>query len=271
MSDLLKAAVLGLVEGLTEFLPVSSTGHLIIVNDFVGFGRDFAGSFNIIIQLGAILAVAVYFRRRLFPFGMDKPPAERNAAWDVWKKAALALLPALVIGPLFGKYIIEKLFNHIVVSVALIIGGFVLVAVDRRGNGGSRMRSVGELGFKTVFLIGLAQCAAMVPGVSRSAATIIGAMALGSSRVVAAEFSFFLAIPTITAASAYALMRHGFVFSGPELASLAVGFCVSFAVALVVIAAFMRYIGSRNLRPFGYYRIALGVAVLAYWHLKAGG
>lgn len=271
MNDLLKAAVLGVVEGVTEFLPISSTGHLIIVNDFIGFGGDFANSFKILIQLGAVLAVVVYFRRRLFPFGAGSSSAEKNAAWDLWMKSAIGLVPAIVIGTLVGEYVEAKLFNHIVVSVALIAGGIVLVAVDRRGNGGSRIRSLGALGYGTAFLIGLIQCVAMVPGVSRSAATIIGAMALGASRMVAAEFSFFLAVPTMVAASAYALARHGFVLSNGEASALAVGFAVSFAVALAVVAGFMRFISTRNFRPFGYYRIALGIAVLAYYYLAARG
>ena len=170
-----------------------------------------------------------------------------------------------------GEYVEARLFNHIVVAVALVAGGAVLVAVDRRGNGGSRIRSVGGIGCGTAFLVGLIQCVAMVPGVSRSAATIIGAMALGASRVAAAEFSFFLAVPTMVAASAYALARHGFVLSNGEALALAVGFAVSFAVALAVVAGFMRFISTRNFRPFGYYRIALGIAVLAYWYCTAGG
>ncbi len=271
MNDLLKAAVLGVVEGVTEFLPISSTGHLIIVNDFIGFGGDFAASFNVLIQLGAVLAVVAYFRWRLLPFGGGKSSAEKNAVWDLWIKAVIGVIPAIVVGTLAGKYVSEKLFNHIVVSIALIIGGVVLIAVDRRRNGSTRIRSVAELGYCTAFLIGLIQCAAMVPGVSRSAATIIGAMLLGSSRMVAAEFSFFLAIPTMIAASAYALYRHGFALSNGEASALAVGFGVSFVVALGVIAGFMRFISTRNFRVFGYYRIALGIAVLAYWYLAARG
>ncbi len=201
MNDLLKAAVLGVVEGVTEFLPVSSTGHLIIVNDFVGFGGDFANSFKILIQLGAVMAVVAYFRRRLFPFGAGASSAEKNAAWDLWTKSAIGLVPAVVIGTLAGEYVEAKLFNHIVVSIALIAGGVVLVVVDRRGNGGSLIRSVEALGYGTAFLIGLVQCLALVPGVSRSAATIIGAMMLGASRVVSVEFSLFLAVPTMVAAS----------------------------------------------------------------------
>ena len=146
-----------------------------------------------------------------------------------------------------------------------------MVDVDRIGNGGSRYSSVDEIGYCTAFLIGLIQCVAMVPGVSRSAATIIGAMALGASRVAAAEFSFFLAVPTMIAASVYALARHGFALSRGEASALAVGFVVSFAVALAVVAGLMRFISTRNFRPFGYYRIALGIAVLAYWYCTAGG
>ncbi len=269
MSDLIKAAILGLVEGVTEFLPISSTGHLIIVNDFVGFGGDFAATFNVLIQLGAILAVVAYFWRRLIPFGAGKASAEKNAVRDLWIKAAIGVMPVFLIGAFAANYIKEKLFNHMVVSIALIVGGVVLVAVERRRGAEARIRSIADLGYRTAFFIGLIQCAAMVPGVSRSAATIIGAMLLGASRVVAAEFSFFLAIPTMFAASAYMLYKHGFVLSGGEASALAVGFVVSFVVALAVIAGFMRFISTRDFRPFGYYRVALGAAVIAYYYFTA--
>ena len=268
MNDLLKAAVLGVVEGVTEFLPISSTGHLIIVNDFIGFGGDFANSFKILIQLGAVLAVVVYFRRRLFPFGASASSAEKNAAWDIWMKTAVALVPAVVIGTLAGEYVEARLFNHIVVAVALVAGGAVLVAVDRRGNGGSRIRSVGEIGYRTAFLVGLLQCVAMVPGVSRSAATILGAMALGASRVAAAEFSFFLAMPTLSATFAHSLLELRHQITADRTAELVVGFVMAFVASAVVVRPFLGFVRRVGFAPFAWYRIVAGAVLL--WAAGAG-
>lgn len=264
MNDILKVIILGIVEGLTEFLPVSSTGHLIIVNDFVNFTGSFANMFNIVIQLGAILAVAIYFRNKLFPFGNNKTSSEKTETWDIWKKTIVGVTPALVIGGLFGSDIEEYLFNPVTVALALFIGGIALIILEKR-KPLNNVDSIAALSYRTAFFIGLIQCLAMIPGTSRSAATIIGAMLLGASRVVAVEYSFFLAIPTLFAASVYSLFLTGLALTSTQIQLLAIGFIVSFLVAWLVIAEFLKYSKKYDFKPFGYYRILLGVAVLAYF------
>jgi len=264
MNEFLKSILLGIVEGVTEFLPISSTGHLIIVNEFVDFTGTFAYTFDIVIQLGAILSVVVYFWNRLCPWGRNKSIDEKRQTFEIWKKAILGVVPALVIGAIFGSYIKEYLFNPATVSSALIIGGIVLIYLESRKKEGTIL-SMASLSYRNAFIIGIIQCLSMVPGTSRSAATIIGAMFLGASRVVAAEFSFFLAIPTMCAASAYSMLKTGGELTAHQVAVLAVGFLVSFVVALLVIAGFMRFITKRDFKPFGYYRIALGIIVLMYF------
>lgn len=261
MSSILVAVILGIVEGITEFLPISSTGHLILVNRLVEFQGNFAHIFDVVIQLGAILSVVVYFWGKLNPFSGRKDIWEKAETWDLWKKTLVALIPALIIGATLGKHVQKLLFNPFIVATALIIGGIVLIAIERRQQLDT-VDSVGELGYKNAFLIGLIQCLAMIPGTSRSAATIIGAMLLGASRSMAAEFSFFLAIPTMAAASAYSLFTAEASLSSTQWLILLVGFTVAFLVAWAVIAVFMRYIQSHDFKPFGYYRIAVGLIVL---------
>lgn len=263
MDDVLVSVLLGVVEGFTEFLPVSSTGHLILVNNFLGFTGEFANTFDIVIQLGAILSVVVYFRKKLLPFGKDKPADERKEALVLWKKTLVGVVPAIIVGAAFGRKIEELLFNPVTVASALLIGGLALILIERKKRI-AHIDSISSLTYRTAFMIGVIQCLAMVPGTSRSAATIIGAMLLGASRLVAAEFSFYLAIPTITAASAYSLLKTGMTLSSREMLLLAIGFTVSFLVAWAVIAGFMGYLTKKDFKAFGYYRIVLGLAVLAY-------
>jgi undecaprenyl-diphosphatase len=268
MHDIIKAIILGIVEGITEFLPISSTGHLILVNQFITFDEKFTKMFDVIIQFGAIMSVLVYFRKRLFSFKFQKNMFTEDATVDLWKKVVVGVVPALVLGALLDKYIEEELFKPVVVSIALVIGGIILILLERRKKN-EKITSIAELSYQTAFFIGLIQCLAMIPGTSRSAATIIGAMLLGCSRLVAAEFSFFLAIPTILAASAYSLLKLGFSLTNSEAVVLSVGFLVSFLVAWVVIAGFMSFISKRDFKPFGYYRIALGGLILIYFFLFA--
>jgi len=265
LNDYFSALILGIVEGITEFLPISSTGHLIIVNQFVGFTEQFANMFNVVIQLGAILSVVVYFRKRLIPSGNNKS-SENQRIYHLWKKTIIGVIPALAIGALAGDYIEERLFNTTVVALALIVGGIILLYIENR-KPLNRITSVDHLTYKTALLIGLIQCLAMIPGTSRSAATIIGAMLLGASRVVAAEFSFFLAIPTMAAASGYTLLKSGTLLTGHEFLVVACGFGVSFVVAWLVIAGLMNYISKRDFKPFAYYRIVFGLFVLAYFSI----
>jgi undecaprenyl-diphosphatase len=266
MNDIIKAIILGIVEGITEFLPVSSTGHLILVNQFISFDEQFTKMFDIVIQLGAILSVVVYFRKRLFTFTKENGSYFQSQTADLWKKALVGVIPALIIGAKFGKQIQESLFNSITVAGALVVGGIILILLENRKRR-ETISSIVMLNYKTVLFIGLIQCLAMIPGTSRSAATIIGAMLLGCSRLVAAEFSFFLAIPTLFAASAYSLLKTGLTMTSHEAIVLAVGFVVSFVVALFVIAGFMKFISRRDFKPFGYYRIILGGLILSFFFI----
>lgn len=263
--DFLAAVILGLVEGLTEFLPVSSTGHLIILNHWLGFEKGFETLFDVFIQLGAILAVLVYFRKKLFAFGRGITSEIKKNALTLWKKVLIAVLPALVLGYLLGDIIEEYLFNAGVVAAALIIWGVIILCVDRKRKNEQlvRIENCENLDYRMALLIGAVQCLAMVPGTSRSAATIIGAMLLGCSRMAAAEFSFFLAIPTMIAASGYTLLKHGKLLETHEILVLSTGFITAFLTALLVITVFLKYIASHRFTAFGWYRIVLGLSVCA--------
>jgi len=260
--DIVKAIILGAVEGFTEFLPISSTGHLILINQFVSFDKQFTALFDIVIQLGAILAVVVFFWKKLWPFTKDK--AKNKETWTIWFKTIVGVLPTIFFGALFGGIIEEKLFNPWVVAIALLLGGMVILIVERFKKN-PKIISTNSLSFKTAFFIGLIQCLSLIPGTSRSAATIIGAMLLGASRVVATEFSFFLAIPTMVAASAYSLLKYRAPLSLGQFSVLAVGFAASFLVALAAIRFFIHYIQKNNFKIFGWYRIVLGALIIAYF------
>jgi len=263
--ETIKAIILGIVEGFTEFLPVSSTGHLILVNQFVTFDKKFTTLFDIVIQLGAILAVMVYFFKRLWPFTKDKD--KNKEIWSTWFKTIIGVLPAIVLGAIFASKIEEKLFNPWTVAIALLVGGLIILFIERRRHN-PKINSIKDLSFKTAFYIGLIQCLSMIPGTSRSASTIIGAMFLGASRVVATEFSFFLAIPTMVAASGYSLLKYHAALSHSQLFVLAVGFIVSFFVALAVVKFLIGYVQKHNFKVFGWYRIVLGVLIIAYFLIK---
>lgn len=262
----LKAVLLGLVEGITEFLPISSTGHMILLENWLSLGgrEGFAEAFMVIIQLPAIMAVVLYFWKRLWPFGAG---ADTRAVIGLWCRVAAAFLPAAVLGFLLDDFIEEKLFNPLTVAVALMAGGLVLLFLERRPPA-VRCQSVADIGFRTAVAVGFFQCLAMIPGTSRSAATIIGAVALGAGRAAAAEFSFFLAIPTMLGATALKVLKNGLDFSAHEWLLLAVGSAVSFLTAYAVIAAFMSYIRRRSFVPFAWYRLALGGVVLAWMFLR---
>jgi len=267
VQDIVKAVILGVVEGLTEFLPISSTGHLILINQWIAFDSRFTYMFNIVIQLGAILSVILYFRRKLNPFAGHLTKAERINIVDLWKKTVVAFMPATVMALLFGDAIEKHLFNPLVVSMALLFGGIFLLYLENR-NAGGRIKTLGELNYPTALMIGVVQCLAMIPGTSRSAATIIGAMMLGASRTVAAEFSFFLAIPTMIGASMYALLKGGTHLTSDQWMTLAVGFIVSFLVAWLVIAGFMSFIRKHSFKPFAFYRMLLGSFILTYFFIR---
>jgi len=267
MSDWLIALILSIVEGLTEFLPVSSTGHLILVNEFASFSdENFSKTFDMFIQVGAIGSVLIYFWKKLWI--VDENKHIKKDTIDIWIKTIIGVIPALLLGFLFKDFIEEHLLNSVVVAVSLIVGGILLLFIEKQFTKPS-IEFISELSYGKAFSIGIFQCLAMIPGVSRSASSIIGGMSLGLNRVVAAEFSFFLAIPTLTAASAYFMLKHAFAFNSHQFIVLGFGFLISFIVAYMVISFFMKFIKTNNFVPFGVYRIILGLGILLYFYLKA--
>jgi len=261
-----KAAFLAIVEGLTEFLPVSSTGHMILVDEWMKLSEDtaFTDAFMVAIQLPAILSVVAYFWKDLWPFLPDK--AETIKRIRLWITIGVGFMPAAVLGLLLDDFIEAHLFNAITVASALLIGGIVLLLLESRPRSGG-VATARDIPLMMALGIGFIQCLAMIPGTSRSAATIIGAMLLGASRIAAAEFSFFLAIPTMLGATALKLLKNGMAFTGEQWLVLAIGSIVAFLVAYAVVAGLMAYIRRHDFRPFGYYRIALGLFVLGYFLL----
>jgi undecaprenyl-diphosphatase len=261
MEMIIKAIILGIIEGLTEFLPVSSTGHLILANDYLQFEGDFANLFAIVIQSGAILAVLIYFRDKVFP-SFKRTEGLRDYV-SLWMKVIVGIIPAGFLGVVLGldELIEHYLFNPVPVALALIFGAFLIIFAENKFKH-VRVNNEGDITYKQAFIVGCAQCMALIPGMSRSASTIIGGLFLGFSRSVAAEFSFFLAIPTLLGASLIKLLKAGFDFSSFEWVVLGVGTFVSFIVAYVVIAFFMNYIKKHDFKIFAYYRIILGALVL---------
>ncbi len=262
--DFLKAIILGIVEGITEFLPISSTGHLIILNQFISFDKNFEKTFDIFIQLGAILSVVFYFWRRINPFEKTKNASQKKETIHLWIKVLIAVIPALFIGALFGSFIHEHLFNPIIVASMLIIWGILMYIIEMRQNQ-YKFTSLTQVNYLTCFLIGLFQCLSFVPGTSRAAVTIIGAMILGLSREIAVLFSFFLAIPTMAMATGYSILKTGFNLSIRECGLLITGFIVSFIVAYGVIAFLINFVRKNNFKPFAIYRIILGIIVLLFF------
>lgn len=287
--DFIKVLILSIVEGVTEFLPVSSTGHLILVNEFVKLEPEgFSNAFNIIIQLGAILSVVViYFRRlnpwdrekteRYFPKNYDKLNGQSRFYFrlthpdkktiELWERVIVGILPAMVLGLLFDDFIDEHLFNPMVVATMLLVWGLIIIFVEKRNNGnkGFRLDNIAMVSYKTVLAIGFFQTLAMIPGTSRSAATIMGAMILGLSRSAAAEFSFFLAIPTMLGATLLKVIKNFGGFSAYQWLLILLGMVLSFLVAYFVIKKFMAYIRNNDFIPFGIYRIILAIIVFIYF------
>jgi undecaprenyl-diphosphatase len=265
IAALLSALAMGVLEGLTEFLPISSTGHLILLGSLIGFEGPPGKVFEISIQLGAILAVVWYFRDTLLGLlaGMWRPGRERYYVINL----ALAFLPAMVIGLTLHKTITEALFNPWVVSVTLILGGIAIILIERLRRAPS-IHSVPEIGPLSALIVGFGQALAMIPGTSRSGATIITALLLGVDRRTAAEFSFVLAIPTMLAASAYSLLKVRSEISADGLGQIAIGFIAAFVVALVTVRWVLAVISRIGFTPFGWYRIGLGTLMLAFLLLR---
>ena len=282
--DFIKVLILSIVEGVTEFLPVSSTGHLILVNQFVKLEPEgFSNAFNVIIQLGAILSVVVLYFERLNPWTKSKIRLPRNYenlngrskayfilthpdkdTIKLWFKVIVGVLPAMVLGLLFDDLIDEYLFNPMTVAAMLFIWGLIIIFVEKR-NKNIKYHSLADVPYMTIIMIGFFQCLAMIPGTSRSAATIMGAMILGLSRPAAAEFSFFLAIPTMLGATLLKLVKNFGGFSAYQWTLILIGMVLSFIVAFIVIKKFLSYVKKHNFIPFGIYRIILALVVFGYF------
>lgn len=274
--EILKVLVLGIVEGFTEWLPISSTGHLILVDKIVQFKQpeEFVNMFKVVIQLGAILAVLVMYFHRLNPFSKRKKPSQQRATLRLWMKIVVACLPAAVFGLLLDDWIDAILMdNAYVVSAMLILYGVLFIAVENRNAGQApAVQKVGQISFQLALYIGLFQVLAMIPGTSRSGATILGAMVLGCSRSAAAEFSFFLGIPVMFGASGLKIVKYfleGNSFTGPQVFYLIFGMAVAFVVSVYSIKFLIGYIKNNDFKFFGYYRIVLGIIVLAYFGVTA--
>jgi len=271
MLEIIKAIIIGIVEGITEWLPVSSTGHMILVDEFLRLNVSdaFLEMFLVVIQLGAILAVVYLYWDRLFPFKLKGGFKVDMDIMTVWFKILLASIPAVLIGLPFEDFINETFFNPWVVASMLILYGLIFILVEKWNTGKEpTTTSLASLTYKTAFIIGWFQVLAMIPGTSRSGATIIGAILIGTSRTVAADFTFFLAIPVMFGASFLKLIGFGFVFTSLELAILLIGMVVAFFTSIIAIKFLLSYIKKHDFTAFGWYRIALGVIVLAYFMIR---
>lgn len=268
--ELLKVVVLGIIEGLTEWLPVSSTGHMILIDEFIQLNvtKAFMDMFLVVIQLGAILAVVVLNAGKLNPFLKCKSAQERRETFDLWGKVLVACLPAAVIGLAFNKYMEEHFMNAPVVASTLIFYGILFILVERWNKTRTpRVEHLAQLDYRTAFIIGVFQVLSLVPGTSRSGATILGGIIFGASRYVATEFTFFLAIPVMFGASFLKLVKFGWHYTGAELVILALGMATAFIVSILSIRFLLRYIKRNDFTAFGWYRIALGIVVLGYLFL----
>jgi undecaprenyl-diphosphatase len=268
--EILKAVVLGVVEGITEWLPISSTGHMILIDEFLQLNasESFKEMFLVVIQLGAILAVVFLYFNKLNPFSSEKSQVEKKNTMELWYKVIIGVIPAGVIGLLFDDWLNEHLYNYQTVAVMLVIYGILFIIIENRNKFRKiRYNSINDLTYKTALLIGMFQVLSLIPGTSRSGATILGAILLGTSRYVAAEFSFFLSIPVMFGASALKLVKFGLDFTGMEIAVLFTGMIVAFGVSIVAIRFLLRYIKNNDFKAFGWYRILLGTLVIGYFVL----
>ena len=272
--EILKAILFGIVEGVTEWLPVSSTGHMILLDEFVHLkvSPEFYEMFQVVIQLGAILAVILLFFHKLNPFAPSKDAIQKKNTWSLWFKVVVAVIPSAVIGLALDDWMDAHLYNYIVVAITLILYGVAFLFMEKRNQSRNfKIQNVYDIDYRTAILIGAFQCLSLIPGTSRSGATILGALVLGVARPAGAEFSFFLAIPTMLGASALKLLKFllsGVSATGLEIALLAVGCVVSLVVSLLVIKGLMEYVRKRSFKIFGIYRIALGVLVIGYFVIK---
>ena len=271
MIEILKAILFGIVEGITEWLPISSTGHMILLDEFINLkvSDEFYTLFQVVIQLGAILAVVLMYFKTICPFGFGKDKQERKDTWNLWGKILVACLPAAIIGILFDDWLDKHLYNSVVVSLALIIYGIIFIVIESKNFGKRNVKKLNEITYKQAAGVGCFQLLSLIPGTSRSGSTIIGGLILGLERSVAAEFTFFLAIPVMVGASLLKLLKYilkvGLAFQAGELLLLGVGSLVAFIVSILIIKFLMNYIRKHDFKVFGYYRIILGILVLAYF------
>ncbi len=272
MIEILKVVVLGIVEGFTEWLPISSTGHMILVDEIIHLNvtEDFRTVFRVVIQLGAILAVVLLYFQKLNPFDSGKTSKQRQLTIQLWMKIVVACIPAGVFGILFDDWMDAHLYNGYVVAAMLVLYGIFFLLVEKRNQGVEfRIQRVHQISFQTAFYIGLFQILSLIPGTSRSGATILGAMILGCSRGAAAEFSFFLGVPVMFGASLLKIVKFGFHFTVMEAVYLILGMVIAFLVSVYSIKFLMEYIRRNSFSFFGYYRIVLGVIVLSYFGVTA--
>jgi undecaprenyl-diphosphatase len=268
--ELLKVVVLGIVEGLTEWLPVSSTGHMILVDEFIKLdvSKDFMDMFLVVIQLGAILAVVALNFEKLNPWSDWKTKKEKRDTVSLWMKVIVACIPAAVIGLMFNKYMEEHFMTAPVVATTLIFYGLLFIWIENYNkHRRPRINDLANLDYRTAFIIGLFQVLSLVPGTSRSGATIIGGILFGASRIVAAEFTFFLAIPVMFGASLLKMVKFGLHYTGAEIVIMVVGMVTAFIVSILSIKFLLSYIKTNDFKAFGWYRIVLGIIVIAYLFL----
>ncbi len=273
MLEFLKAVLFGIVEGITEWLPISSTGHMILLDEFINLNvsEEFYKLFEVVIQLGAILAVVIIYFKTIFPWGFNKTKEETKDTLNLWGKILVACIPAAVIGILFDDWLDAHLYNAVVVSLTLIIYGIVFIVMESKKIGSQKTKKLNDITYKQALGVGAFQLLSLIPGTSRSGSTIIGGLAIGLERSVAAEFTFFLAIPVMAGASLLKLVKYilkvGLVFKTSELIILGIGCLVAFIVSILVIKFLMNYIRKHDFKVFGYYRIILGIIVLLYFFL----
>ena len=273
--EILKAILFGIVEGITEWLPVSSTGHLILLDTFVklNVSEAFYEMFQVVIQLGAILAVIVLFFHKLNPFAPSKSQVQKKDTWSLWFKVIVAVIPSAVVGLLLDDWMDEHLYNYIVVAIMLVLYGIAFLFVEKWNKTRNfSINDVSEIDYRTALLMGAFQCLSLIPGTSRSGSTILGAIILGVARPAGAEFSFFMAIPTMLGASALKLLKYlleGALPNGTEIAVLVTGCIVSFVVSLLVIKGLMEYVRKHSFSVFGIYRIILGIVVIGYFAITS--
>ncbi len=270
--EIIKTVILGIIQGITEWLPISSTGHMILFDQFMSLRQsaEFVDMFFVVIQFGSILAVVTLYFNKLNPFSSKKTIEQKTDTWNMWLKVLISVIPVGIIGLLFDDKITEIFYNAIVVSLALIIYGVLFIVIESR-NKQPKIKSISDMSYKTAIMIGVCQILALIPGTSRSGSTILGAVLLGAERSVAAEFSFFLAVPVMLGASALKILKfflEGNMFTGEQIVIMIVGLVVAYVVSVFAIKFLIGYIRKHDFKVFGYYRIAIGILIILYFAIS---